>query len=90
MARSSGKVGKELGNGGAKHHHKVLHDGPQVFAISPAEIARKHILGFIYEKIGNVLKLFLQNVIPDAVTYIEHAKRKTNHIHDGDNDKPHL
>lgn len=40
MAISSGKVGKELGNDGAKHHHIVLHDGPQVFAISPAEIVR--------------------------------------------------
>lgn len=74
-----------MGNGGAKHHHKVLHDGPQVFAILPAEIVRKHILDFIYEEISNVLKLFIQNVIPDAVTYTEHAKRKTNHIYDGDN-----
>ncbi|MBN3283478.1 H4 protein, partial [Polyodon spathula] len=35
----------------------------------------KRISGLIYETHG-VLKVFLENVICDAVTYTEHAKRK--------------
>ena len=31
----------------------------------------------IYEGIRSVLKVFLENVIRDAVTYTEHARRKT-------------
>jgi histone H4 len=31
----------------------------------------------IYEEIRGVLKIFLQNEILDAVTYTEHARRKT-------------
>ena len=37
----------------------------------------KRISGLIYEENRGVLKLFLENVIRDAVTYTEHAKRKT-------------
>ena len=33
--------------------------------------------GLIYEETRGVLKVFLENVIRDAVTYTEHAKRKT-------------
>jgi histone H3/H4 len=33
--------------------------------------------GSIYEETRGVLKVFLENVIQDAVTYTEHAKRKT-------------
>jgi histone H4 len=33
--------------------------------------------GSIYEETCGVLKVFLENVIRDAVTYTEHAKRKT-------------
>jgi hypothetical protein len=33
--------------------------------------------GLIYEETRGVLKVFLENVIRDAVTYCEHAKRKT-------------
>ncbi|VDN40526.1 unnamed protein product [Gongylonema pulchrum] len=35
------------------------------------------ISGLIYEETRGVLKVFLENVIRDAVTYCEHAKRKT-------------
>jgi len=56
-----GKGGKGLGKGGAKRHRKVLRD----------------ISGLIYEETRGVLKVFLENVIRDAVTYTEHAKRKT-------------
>ncbi|OVA10223.1 Histone H4 [Macleaya cordata] len=37
----------------------------------------KRISGFIYEETKGVLKIFLENVIRDAVTYTEHARRKT-------------
>jgi histone H3/H4 len=37
----------------------------------------KRISGLIYEETRGVLKIFLENVIRDAVTYCEHAKRKT-------------
>ncbi|XP_033226669.1 histone H4-like [Belonocnema kinseyi] len=37
----------------------------------------KRISGLIYEEIRGVLKVFLENVIRDAVTYTEHAKSKT-------------
>uniref|UniRef100_A0A669DUW2 CENP-T/Histone H4 histone fold domain-containing protein n=1 Tax=Oreochromis niloticus TaxID=8128 RepID=A0A669DUW2_ORENI len=59
--------GKGLGKGGAKRHRKVLRDNIQV----------KRISGLIYEETRGVLKVFLENVIRDAVTYTEHAKRKT-------------
>ncbi|PWA49601.1 Histone H4 [Artemisia annua] len=37
----------------------------------------KRISGLIYEETRGVLKIFLENVIRDAVTYTEHARRKT-------------
>ena len=37
----------------------------------------KRISGLIYEETRGVLMVFLENVIRDAVTYTEHAKRKT-------------
>ena len=37
----------------------------------------KHISGLTYEEMRGVLKVFLENVIRDVVTYTEHAKRKT-------------
>ena len=37
----------------------------------------KRISGLIYEETRGVLKVFLENVIRDAVTYTEHAKEKT-------------
>ena len=36
-----------------------------------------HATGLIYEETRGVLKVFLENVIRDAVTYTEHARRKT-------------
>ncbi|RXG72810.1 Histone H4 [Armadillidium vulgare] len=77
-----GKGGKGLGKGGAKRHRKVLRDNIQGIA-KPAirRLARrggvKRISGLIYEETRGVLKVFLENVIRDAVTYTEHAKRKT-------------
>ena len=77
-----GKGGKGLGKGGAKRHSKVLRDNIQGIT-KPAirRLARrggvKRISGLIYEETRGVLKVFLENVIRDAVTYTEHAKRKT-------------
>ncbi|XP_037731083.1 histone H4-like, partial [Drosophila subpulchrella] len=81
-----GKGGKGLGKGGAKRHRKVLRDNIQGIT-KPAirRLARrggvKRISGLIYEETRGVLKVFLENVIRDAVTYTEHAKRKTCHSH---------
>ena len=82
-----GKGGKGLGKGGfAKRHGKILRDNIQGIT-KPAAIRRlarrggvKRISGLIYEETrgGVKLKVFLENVIRDAVTYSsEHAKRKT-------------
>ncbi|KAI9524215.1 hypothetical protein NQZ68_019482 [Dissostichus eleginoides] len=76
------KGGKGLGKGGAKRHRKVLRDNIQGIT-KPAirRLARhggvKRISGLIYEETRGVLKVFLENVIREAVTYTEHAKRKT-------------
>ena len=37
----------------------------------------KRISGLIYEETRGVLKVFLENVIRDAVVYAEYARRKT-------------
>ena len=37
----------------------------------------KRISALIYDEARNVLKGFLEGVVRDAVTYCEHAKRKT-------------
>ncbi|KAH0658378.1 hypothetical protein KY289_027126 [Solanum tuberosum] len=58
-----GKRGKGLGNGGAK-----------LFTVRGAV---KCISRLIYEETRGVLKIFLENLIPDAVTYTEHTRRKT-------------
>ena len=77
-----GKGGKGLGKGGAKRHRKILRDNIQGIT-KPAirRLARrggvKRISGLIYEETRGVLKNYLESVIRDAVTYTEHAKRKT-------------
>ncbi|KAI0641807.1 histone-fold-containing protein [Trametes meyenii] len=76
-----GKGGKGLGKGGAKRHRKILRDNIQGIT-KPAirRLARrggvKRISGLIYEETRGVLKIFLENVIRDSVTYTEHAKRQ--------------
>ncbi|RKO96752.1 hypothetical protein CXG81DRAFT_12994 [Caulochytrium protostelioides] len=77
-----GKGGKGLGKGGAKRHRKILRDNIQGIT-KPAirRLARrggcKRISGLVYEEARAVLKSFLENIIRDAVTYTEHARRKT-------------
>ena len=77
-----GKGGKGLGKGGAQRPRKILRDNIQ--GVTNPAIRRlcrrggvKRIQGLIYEEARGVLKAFLESVIRDAVTYTEHAKRKT-------------
>ena len=77
-----GKGGNGLGKCSAKRHRKVLRDNVQgIMKPASGRLARhggeKRIFGLIYEETRGVLKVFLENVIRDAVTYMEHAKRKT-------------
>ena len=74
--------GKGLGKGGMKRHRKVLRD--TISGITKPAIRRlarrggvKRISGLIYEETRGVLKIFLEDIIRDAVAYTEHAKRKT-------------
>ncbi|KAL0477013.1 histone 4 [Acrasis kona] len=84
---TGGKGGKGLGIGkggkGAKRHtRKVLRGNLEGFT-KPAikRLARrggvKRISGLMYEETRTVLRQFLENVVKDAVTYTEHARRKT-------------
>jgi histone H4 len=76
---------KYIGMGkGSKHgvRRKVLRDNIQ--GITKGSIRRlarrggvKRISGLIYEETRGVLKVFLENVIRDSVTYTVHARRKT-------------
>lgn len=74
--------GKGLGKSGAKRHRKILRDNIQ--GITKPAIRRlcrrggvKRISGLVYEETRGVIKVFLESVVRDAVTYTEHAKRKT-------------
>ena len=75
--------GKGLGAGGVKRHRKVLRADNLQGITKPAirRLARrggvKRISGLIYEEIRGAIRVFLENVISDAVTYTEHARRKT-------------
>merc|ERR1719453_2732646 len=66
----------------SKRHRKNLRDNIQGIT-KPAirRLARrggvKRISGLIYEETRDILKIFLEMVIRDAVTYTEHARRKT-------------
>ena len=83
-AGDSGRAGGgiALGIAGAMRHRRVLRYNIQ--GISKSAIRRlarrggvKRISGLIYEETRGVLRVFLENVIRDAVTYTEHARRRT-------------
>ena len=65
-----------------KRHRKVLRDNIQGIT-KPAirRLARrggvKRISGLIYDETRGVLKVFLENVIRDSITYTVHYRRKT-------------
>ncbi|XXG48208.1 hypothetical protein AAC387_Pa02g2719 [Persea americana] len=78
-----GKGRSELGPpiSNTKCHRKVLRDNIQGITKSAlGQLARrggmKRISGLIYEETRGVLKIFLENVIRDAVTYTEHTRHK--------------
>ena len=71
-----------MGKGGAKRHRRVVCDNIQ--GITKQAIRRlarrggvKRISGLIYVETRDVLKIFMEGVIGDAVKYTEHARRKT-------------
>ncbi|KAG5192021.1 hypothetical protein JKP88DRAFT_284790 [Tribonema minus] len=75
--KSRGKDGIRL-----KPHRKVLRDNIQgITKPAVCRLARrggvKRLSGLIYEETRGVLLIFLENVIRDAVTYTEHAGRRT-------------
>ena len=57
------------------NHSYVLKHTSVISLIRRGGVKRISVL--IYEETRAVLKVFLENVIRDAVTYTEHAKRKT-------------
>ncbi|KAH0450158.1 hypothetical protein IEQ34_020850 [Dendrobium chrysotoxum] len=72
------KGGKGLGKDGAKRHHKVLRDNIQGITKPAIRLLAhrggiKRINGLINEETRGVLKVFLENVIRDALAYTEHA-----------------
>ncbi|CAG9330838.1 unnamed protein product [Blepharisma stoltei] len=75
--------GKGLGKiGGKQKRRHVIRENIQGIT-KPAirRLARrggvKRLSGLVYDETRNVLKSFLENVVRDAVTYTEHARRKT-------------
>jgi histone H4 len=82
LGKMGGKSGKSYGKIGAKRIRKNTKE--IILGITKPAIRRlarrggvKRISGLIYEETRNVLKTFLENVVRDAVTYTEHARRKT-------------
>jgi histone H4 len=77
-----GKGGKGLGKGGCRTHRKILRDNIQGVTKSAIRgLARrggvKRISGLVYEETRGCLKVYLENVLRGAITYTEHARRKT-------------
>ena len=77
--KTTGKGGKSYG---AKRIHKSTKE--VILGITKPAIRRlarrggvKRISASIYEETRNTLKSFLESVVRDAVTYTEHARRKT-------------
>jgi histone H4 len=82
MNKASGKGGKGFGKVGAKRLQKNKKE--VILGITKPAIRRlarrggvKRISALIYDETRTVLKAFLDNVVRDAVTYTEHARRKT-------------
>ena len=75
-------LGKGLGKGGMKRNRII---GRQLRpALTNSDIRRlarrggvKRISGLIYVEVRGILRIFLKNVLRDAISYSEHAQRKT-------------
>lgn len=85
VGRGKGNINllrKAISNQTPMRHRKVLRDNIQGIT-KPAikRLARrggvKRISGLVYEETRGVLRVFLESIIKDAVTYTEHARRKT-------------
>jgi histone H4 len=71
-----------MGKGGARRHRKVLRDN--IHSITKPAIRRlarrggvKRISGLVYEETRSALKVFLETIIKDAVSFCEYARRRT-------------
>ena len=80
--KAGGKGGKGFGKVGAKRYRKSSKE--VILGITKPAIRRlarrggvKRISALVYEETRTVLRSFLENVVRDAVTYTEHARRKT-------------
>ena len=80
--KASGKGGKGYGKVGAKRLQKNKKE--VILGITKPAIRRlarrggvKRISSFVYDDTRQVLKGFLEGIVRDAVTYTEHARRKT-------------
>ncbi|KAI1755600.1 histone-fold-containing protein [Xylaria castorea] len=86
--KGSKGLGRGLGGkGGIKRHRKILRDN--ILGITKPAIRRlarrggvKRISGSIYEEIRTVLKMRLEQIIKDCVTYTEYRQAKTVTIND--------
>ena len=79
--KTHGKLGP-FGYGTSKRHCKSIKEN--IMGISKPAIRRlarrggvKRISSLIYDEARSVLKIFLEQIIRDSVTYTEHSKRKT-------------
>jgi histone H3/H4/ubiquitin len=75
------------GGSGRKRHRKVLRDNIQ--GVTKGAIQRlaqvagvKRISGLVYEEIRGVLKVYLENVLQNAILYTEHSRRRTVSVGD--------
>ena len=74
--------GKGSGKGDMKRMRKVLKDSiTGITRPAMCRLARRggvrRIAGLVYDNIRGVLKIFLQHVMRDIITYTEYTKRKT-------------
>jgi histone H4 len=76
-----GKGGKGIGKTGAKGYRKLRDNIQGITNPAIRRLARrggvKRISNMIYDETRIILKMFLEGIIRDAVTYTEHARRKT-------------
>ena len=75
------------GGSGRRRHRKVLRDNIQ--GVTKGAIQRlaqvagvKRISGLVYEEIRGVFKVYLENVLKNAILYTEHSRRKTVSVED--------
>jgi histone H4 len=82
LHKTGGKGGKGFGKVGPKRFRRSNKE--VILGITKPALKRlarrggvKRITGLMYDESRNVLRSFLENVVRDAVTYTEHARRKT-------------